>query len=203
MFLIFACLLSFFVENQVSALVVAPKEYYLNSSNPKKIEEFHRLFAEYGVSLKVTSIDLPEIDAEPLIVATHKASQMLDFVLIEDTSLEIEGVSIGINLKWFFGNILQVIDQYIGRKAAWRVILAYKEDHQVYLYEGVVKGMNKQPEEGKNLDFNAYFFPEELLDEANPEQFNARAFAVKALIDKKPVAVLPVITEWNGNWQKP
>ena len=53
-----------------------PKQWKLNTSNLNKYEEFKRFFIEHGCSLEATHIDLKEIDADPVTVAAHKASQL-------------------------------------------------------------------------------------------------------------------------------
>ncbi len=183
---------------------VSQKKWILNSSNQGKIEEFRYLFAEYGISLNTTSIDLKEVDAEPLTVATHKASQMPEHVLIEDTSLEIEGIDVGIHLRSLFNNLIGHMDQYVGKKAVWRVILAFKDGNFVYLYEGVVKGTFIYSKSEKSPSFDSYFLPEgaeQTFSEIKPKRFNARALALKALMENKPIAIRPVILEWQGPWQ--
>ncbi len=72
---------------------------FLNTSNPGKLKEFERLFGQHGASLQTTYVDLEEIDADPITVAVHKASQLEEGVIIEDTSLEIEGADVGMNIR--------------------------------------------------------------------------------------------------------
>ena len=82
----------------------------LNTSNPGKLLEFQRLFAKHNVHLDSTSIDLKEVDSDPITVITHKASQLDEFTLTEDTSLAIEGAEVGVNVRW----LLQHLQTYIG-----------------------------------------------------------------------------------------
>lgn len=196
----FIGILSFSSESLAEG--TSQKEWKLNTSNQEKLKEFRHLFDKYGISLNVTSIDLREVDAEPLTVATHKASQMPDHVLVEDTSLEIEGIDVGIHLRRKFEYLVQHMDQYVGKKATWTVLLAYKEGNLVYLYKGSVTGtfVPAKGEEGSSFKFLAEGV-EKIYTEHKPECFDARALAVKSFIEKKPIAVRPVIVEWNGLWQ--
>jgi XTP/dITP diphosphohydrolase len=183
---------------------IVQKIWTLNTSNEKKRKEFHHLFAKRNIALQTTCIDLREIDADPMTVVIHKASQMPDHVLVEDTSLEIEGINIGINLRTLFGYLMQHIDEYIGKKATWTVLLAYKERDRVFLYKGSVAGVLVPPKKEDRSNFDAYFLPEgssQPYISNTPDDFNARALAVRAFAEQRPVAVFPVISEWTGPWQ--
>lgn len=181
---------------------VLPKEWQLNTSNSRKLEELRRLFAKYDISLNATSIDLKEIDADPLTVITHKASQLPERVLVEDTSLDIEGLDIGVNLRNKFHWLTQHADLCIGKKATWTVVLAYKEGDNIYLYEGKVRGIIINPQDQKSVGFD--FLPEgaeHTYSDARPEHFYPRALAIKAFIEQQPTTIRPVIDEWHGSWQ--
>jgi hypothetical protein len=72
----------------------------------------------------------------------------------------------------------------------------------VYLYQGTVIGtfISIETENGSTFDF----LPEgtdKSYREEKPERFDARALAVKAFIKQKPIAIQPVILEWQGPWQ--
>lgn len=193
---------SLFFNQAMALAIVSQTEWVLNTSNPKKLEELCRLFSQYGIFLNITSINLKEIDADPLTVAIHKASQVHDHVLIEDTSLEVEGIDIGVNLRSKFEYFVQHIEQYAGKKATWTVLLAYKEKELVYLYRGSVTGTFVLIQKENNFSFD--FLPDggqKTYTEDEPERFNARALAVKAFVEQKPIAIRPPILEWQGPWQ--
>ena len=107
-------------------------EWKLNTSNLGKFEEFKQLFAKYGYQLKATHEDVREADSDPLTVIVQKASQMDEHVLVEDTSLEVEGAAVGINVRW----LLDHLPQFAGRKACWTVMLAYREGGKFMLSRG-------------------------------------------------------------------
>jgi hypothetical protein len=72
----------------------------LNTSNENKYVEFKRMFASLGsLELDRTAIDLPEIDATPVEVVAHKATSCGAGILIEDTSLDVEGEDVGVNVR--------------------------------------------------------------------------------------------------------
>ena len=58
--------------------------------------------------------------SDPLSVAIHKASQLGEYVISEDTSLDIEGEQVGINVKW----MMQELPKFVGKRALWNVYLA-------------------------------------------------------------------------------
>lgn len=179
------------------------KLWRLNTSNKKKLEEFKHLFAAYDIEVLATDIDLKEIVADPLTVVVHKASQMGEGILVEDTSLDVEGMEMGVNVRW----LLDHLKFYVGRKAYWRVMLAYHHEEAVYVFKGEVEGEIVLPraiEKAGEFGFDPYFLPKGssfTLAESKPDAINARAKAVQALINHKPEAVLPPIRDWKGAWQ--
>lgn len=172
----------------------------LNTSNLGKFEEFKRLFTQFGHTLEATHFDLKEIDADPIQVIAQKASQLGDNIIVEDTSLEIEGASVGINIRW----VLDHLHEYIGRQAEWTVLLALCQDNQIFIYKGSVLGTIVAPRGATGFGFDPVFLPNgssETLAQAKPDLYNARAKAVEALIKGTIWTKHPVIEEWNGPWQ--
>lgn len=181
---------------------MAPKtqEWKLNTSNEGKLKEFQHLFGKYGCSISATHVDLAEIDASPLQVVVHKASQMDDYVVIEDTSLDIEGADVGVNIRW----LLDHLADYEGRKAYWKVLLAYRISDKVYVFQGTVDGTIVTPRGKDGFGFDPVFLPQgalETLAQSKPDSVNARALAVESLINNQPIAIESPITEWEGPWQ--
>ncbi len=172
----------------------------LNTSNLGKFEEFKRLFGKFGCSLSATHFDLKEIDADPISVITHKASQMDEEIIVDDTSLEIEGAAVGVNIRW----LLFHLPEYIGRKAIWTVLLAYRKNNEVLVYRGSISGTIVEPKGSNGFGFDPTFLPdgaEKTLAESKPDQFSSRAKAVEALMNGNLWTKQPVIFNWNGPWQ--
>lgn len=165
-----------------------------------KLEQFQRLFAIWGSSIEATQKDVREIDASPLLVVAHKASQFEENILVEDTSLEIEGADVGVNVRWLLDNL----EDYVGRKAEWNVLLAYKHAHEVLIFKGSVKGTIVKPRGSLQYGFMPVFLPEgseKTLSESMTENPSARAMAIENLIKGNIWAKHPVITNWQGAWQ--
>lgn len=78
------------------------------------------MFANYGINLDATHREIREIVSDPLSVAIHKASQLGEYVISEDTSLDIEGEQVGINVKW----MMNELPKFVGKRAVWNVYLA-------------------------------------------------------------------------------
>lgn len=172
----------------------------LNTSNQGKFDEFKRLFAAYGRPLEATRIDLNEIEADPITVVAHKASQVDEGVLVEDTSLEIEGATVGVNIRW----LLDHLPELTGRKAVWTVLLACRSGNKIRIYEGKVSGTIVQERGHGGFGFDPVFLPDgsnDTLAQSKPDNFNARAKAVEALIEGNFLTERPPIEKWEGPWQ--
>jgi XTP/dITP diphosphohydrolase len=172
----------------------------LNTSNLGKFKEFERLFKLHGIKLEVTHIDLDEIDAGLIEVIAHKASQLEEGVIVEDTSLEIEGAKVGVNIRW----LLEHLDQFEGKKAEWIVLLAYRKKDKVYVFKGSQLGQIVKAKGQEGFGFDPYFLPDgadTTLAESKPDQFNARAKAVEAFVKIKPCIIHEAIYKWDGKWQ--
>ncbi len=172
----------------------------LNTSNLGKFEEFKRIFAKFGCTLSATHVDLQEIEADHISVIAHKASQMDEGVIVDDTSLEIEDASVGINVR----RLLDHLPEYIGRVAIWTVLLAYRQNNEVLIFKGSISGAIVEASGANGFGFDPYFLPDgadKTLAISKPDQFSARAAAVEALVRGEVWAQHPLIHNWNGPWQ--
>jgi XTP/dITP diphosphohydrolase len=173
----------------------------LNTSNPGKFEEFKRLFAQQGARLETSHVDLAEIDADPIQVIAHKASQLGEHVIVEDTSLDVEGTSVGIHIRW----LLDHLTECAGRKAVWTVLMAFRHGDQVHIFKGTVSGTIVPSRGTTGFGFDPLFLPDgstKTLAESKPDAFNARAKAVDSLLKGEVWMKHPLIKNWEGPWQK-
>lgn len=176
-------------------------EWNLNTSNIGKWQEFKKIFISHGIELIHSQIDLREIKADPLEVVAHKASQLSEGTLVEDTCLDVEGSDIGINVKWLINHLAD----FAGQQAVWIVFLAYRKGNEVVVFRGEVKGHIVEAKGSNGFGFDPYFLPlgsKETLAQSKPDQYNARVLVVEALIQNKPFARLEAIYEWDGAWQQ-
>lgn len=182
-------------------LAISTMQWKLNTSNPHKLEEFRAFFAPYGAELISSHHDLEEIDASPLQVIAHKASQVEEMTLVEDTILEVEGAEIGVNVRW----LLSHLENYIGKNATWITYLAYRQGNEVKIYHGCVHGTIVAPQGEKGFGFDKYFLPQgamSTLAQAKPDHINARKFAVDALLKNQLWQTVSPIYDWQGPWQQ-
>ena len=102
----------------------------LNTSNKGKKVEFERLFKHYGLkNLSFSMDDLKEIDSTPIDVVVHKASTVNEGkggVIVEDTSLDVDGKEVGINVRWLLNSLKNKKPGDLELLAVWRVCLAFK-----------------------------------------------------------------------------
>ncbi len=195
------CAFLFYTNLAVGADQMKRVHWKLNTSNLGKFEEFKSLFSRFGDTLEASHVDLREIDADPITVVAHKASQLGENIIVEDTSLEVEGASVGVNIRW----LLEHLSEYAGRKAEWTVLLAVHQGKQIMIYRGVVSGKIVPSRGAAGFGFDPAFLPNgatETLAESKPDAFNARAKAVEALIKGEVWMTHPVIENWEGPWQR-
>merc|ERR1711865_987057 len=185
-----------------SARKQAKRSLRLNTSNKNKLAEFNRLFGASGISVDSTKIDLKEIDGEMLQVVCHKATCAGEGVLIQDTSLDVEGADVGVNVRWLMDNI----GDHEGKKATWRVLLGVMQNGRVMVYEGITEGQITAPVGDSNFGFDPVFKPagsNKTLAQEKPDSVSARARAIGALVAGEHKCIMePLRTEdWKGAWQ--
>jgi len=172
----------------------------LNTSSEGKLQEYQRLFSQYNVLVEATSVDIDEIDADTVSVVAHKASQVPEGVLVEDTSLDIEGARVGVHIRWF----LDHLNELQGHKARWISLLAKRVQSKIYIYLGEIEGTIVRKRGSEGFGFDPYFLPhgeKETLAESKPDRLNARALAISAFMEGKESYIVDPIYKWEGNWQ--
>lgn len=190
----------------------------INTSSKGKQQELARLFRGYGKSVGFTEMDLPEIDSDCYQVVAHKASQVPRGVVVEDTSLDVEGESVGVHIKHLLARLVDHLkgsDDLIGRRAIWRVLLAQASEQgdEVMIFQGEVHGKLSLPfchttlssdAKGGRGPFDPYFSPEGLnctLSYHKPDSHSARAMAVDAFMHRRVFKAMSRIDHWEGRWQ--
>jgi XTP/dITP diphosphohydrolase len=167
----------------------------VNTSNVNKLKEFRNYLGSHVIS---EVADLDEPDSDPVTVIRYKASQF-DKVIVDDTSLEVEGEKVGVNVKW----MLNQLSNFVGKKAIFRCLLGIRSGNKVYVFKGEIQG-TIVPKRGHSFGFLPYFQPDgsiKTLAEDLPDEFNARFFAVEDLIHNRPYLTCDVLPIWNGEFQ--
>ncbi len=175
----------------------------INTSNQRKKIEFERLFGE---SVVIETQDLKEPDADSETVVIYKASQF-EGVFVDDTSLEIEGEDVGVNVKW----LIDSLDFHIGKNATFISLLGIRLKHKVFLYRGEVQGQIVASR-GIREGFLSYFQPKGsdktlgeclALENCVPDGYNARYYAVQAYKEGRIYQdkMYDPIEVWAGKFQ--
>lgn len=174
------------------------------SSNIKKIEEYKSL----GFDLIFKSIsDLKEVLSTDIDVITYKTLEVPDLHIIEDTSLDVEGLDIGVNIK-FLINQLKTDKNLNNKKLKWKVLLGIKENNKINISEGIVEGyLNNNFLNPNAFAFDDIFYINNQslheLKQQNPKKYNARFLAMSNLINKNFILSLDIdkIPKWKGKYQ--
>jgi inosine/xanthosine triphosphate pyrophosphatase family protein len=177
-------------------------KFTLVTSNKRKIREYREFLPDIRIE---EGKDLPEVDSDDITVAIYKGIDNGPFTISEDTSLEIEGEEIGVNLKWFKSKI----PTFVGKKAYWKVLLAKNDGEYIKVYEGFIKGEIISSDDISSFDH--YFLVDgydktlgELkATDIEPALYSARAMAAKNLREDKFIVRkrIKFIPEWTGKYQ--
>ena len=176
------------------------KKLILKSSNKNKINEFKRIL---GDSLTIESgIDLPEVDSNPLNVIIYKAIEAGENVIVEDTTLIIDGKEI-VDIKWKI-NELSKINKKV--PVVWRVLLGVFQEEKIYIFEGIVNGIIITDPTVEGYGFDTYFLPDgsditlaQLDKDGEKDNFSARKIALINLLKNRPIKVIDkkLIEQWT------
>jgi len=172
----------------------------INTSSAGKLKEFQKFL---GAKIEVVQKDLEEPESDPLTIIRYKASQFQN-VLVDDTSLEIEGAHVGVKIKW----LLEQLPEYEGKKASFICLLGIARRGKIHIYRGEVNGLVVKPRStsgGDSFGFNPYFQPEgttKTYAEDKPDTLNARFIAVQNFLSGKAYLVSDCLPHWKGAFQK-
>ncbi len=188
---------STFMQNAATIATQQNKDNMkINTSNDEKLAEF----VKFGLTgLERTKIDVVEPDADKETIIRYKATFCGESVLVEDTSLDIDGEDVGANVKWLKNNLTP----YIGKKAQFHVYIGILLNGKVFIYHGMTEGMIKE-KGGDGMGFDAFFYPNDSnlsFAQDKPDSVNPRAKAVRDLIEERHEKIAEPIYSWDGPWQ--
>jgi len=176
----------------------------LKSSNEVKINDFKRIL---GDQLKIEKgEDIPEVDSNVLNVIIYKSIAAGKNVIVEDTTLTIDGEEI-VDIKW---KINSLKNNNSLTPASWKTYIAVNDGQFIRIYEGIVNGVIVPDSKDNGYGFDPYFLPDGsdvtlavLAQEGNKDKFSARQkaltnFISNNLFDKVEIKDIP---EWNGKYQ--
>lgn len=180
------------------------KEYTLITSNVEKYQEYQ----SYGLTnLNIGRVNhLKEILSEdPKEVAFYKALDAGVGYIVEDTSLFVDGVDIGTNIKWLLDNL----DSHVGKSCTWLVAIAKNTGVAIEIFYGTVSGTLVKKTHAESFGFDDNFLTplgvtlHELLITGRKNEFSARKDAVSKLINETPDEVFNNLEafSWQGKYQ--
>jgi len=155
----------------------------LNTSNKDKQNEFAQFFSYYKHPVTFTNFEVDEITADPVMVVAHKASVIGTNILVEDTSLEVDGHDFGINIK----HKIAELPKAIGSAAVWNVFMAFCDENTIFIFKGSVNGHIASKSGASGFGFDPFFIPlgsTKSLAEEKLDQKNARFLCVQAIMTK-------------------
>lgn len=180
----------------------------LGSSSKGKLDEYQGFNLPFPQEVLP---DAPEVLGSEEDVIIYKSLHFGDNFLVEDTSLEVEGESVGVNIKWLIKE-LHGNPKFQHKKAFWSVYLGVVQSGILYIVRARVSGvihMEKKVEDA--FGFDSVFVPEgsssslwELKQMGIHEKFSARKLAVDKLLrgDFDKIIKASLIPEWKGSYQK-
>ena len=180
----------------------------LGSSNQSKINEYNN----FGLNLKTLTIkDLKEVDGSELEVIIHKVLELgEENIIVEDTSLQVEGSNVGVNAKWLMDS-LHTNQIYNNRKATWTVYIGLKCNDQIYVFTSSTTGVISQSKaHNRSFGFDAIFIPDgsdktlfELSSLGRKADFSPRKKAIDQLLSKQIIYNIKAseIPPWTGKYQ--
>lgn len=181
----------------------------LQTSNARKLAEVNR----FGLAVRAApGADLKEVDGTPEEVVMYKALAAGPGVLVEDTSLDVEGYNAGVNIRWLLASLTELMrtaDAPVAPAAVWRVMFAVHHDNVMYVAQAEVKGHLVAEPRGTGFSFDAYFVPEghdmtlgEMEAAGTKDLVSARKAAVTRLLAGhcRCLAVTEIPT-WTGAFQ--
>lgn len=184
------------------------KKLKLVTSNENKLKEFKR-FGLTNITIE-KGRDIAEVESDANTVVLYKALDAGKGRIVEDTSLEVEGADVGVNVRWMLDNLTELS----GRKAVWRVILGYNDGVQIHLYESTLEGELvdvEDVEESLGFGFDSIFKPNgtnytlaQLEKLGKKDLFSARNNAVQNLLYNQESLTVNVtdLPKWEGKYQQ-
>lgn len=176
----------------------------LLTSNSQKISEYNR----FGLGIEaIQGMDIPEVDADILTVALYKTMEAPVDCIIEDTSLDVDGEDIGVNIRWLVGKL----KNSSGKNASWNVVIGIHDGEYVKLYSATVDGIIDYSKNNTNaIGFDGMFVPMnsdlslyELDQIGAKDNYSPRKMVVEKLLNDDYTAIYKIknVPKWNGKWQ--
>lgn len=125
------------------------------TTNAKKAKDFQ----EFGFGVQEFDKEIPEILSQNVeLVVLHKAKDTgLNNIVVEDTSLHIEGADfLGTEIKHYF-EIIKKNEDFHYKKASWKISLCLKHEDSYYISSGITNGILMYPASPTGYNFETIF----------------------------------------------
>lgn len=176
----------------------------LLTSNKQKIDEYNR----FGLGIEaIKGDDIPEVDADILTVALYKTLEAPKDCIVEDTSLDVDGEDIGVNIRW----LVDKLKDSSGKKASWNVVIGIHDGEYVKLFSASVEGIIDYSKNNTNaIGFDGMFIPDcsdlslyELELIGAKDSFSPRKMVVEKFLKDDFTAIYKIknVPKWKGKWQ--
>jgi len=175
----------------------------INSGNKHKLTEYLDYLTPLNHQLSTTDVDMKEPDSDHETIICYKASQFNDGTLVDDVSLVIEGLDVGVNVRWFLENNALNDEQFWGRKSSFICYLGVNINDQVHLYQGRIDGTIVKPK-GDGFGLGPYFLPlgaTQTLGERMLPVLNPRYIALSNFLNNNCHAKRAAMKTWHGRFQ--
>lgn len=176
--------------------------FKLVTSNKQKLGEYRKYMPNIE---SVIGDDIPEVLSDDMTVILYKSLHNGAGTLCEDTSLNVDGFDIGVNIRW----LIDKIDQCIGSNASWKVLIGKNDGTYITIYEGMVEGVIG-PKKMDGIAFDPYFYIDgKCLTELkadnsiDPLNYSARSIAANNIKNDTYIKKIRIsdIPEWKGEYQ--
>lgn len=141
-------------------------------------------------------------------VIIHKAKDAGPQHIVEDTSFDVQGLDVGVNVRWLVNELLKD-ERLLGRPAVWTVLLGVNTGEEIQVFKGQVFGHIGKPE-GEGFGFDPIFIPRgsdhsmAYLDmSGKKDHYSARKMAVESMLSGHPMKRIPLkdVGDWQGDYQ--
>lgn len=181
-----------------------PDTLNLNTHNVGKLNEYSRFFAEHGINLESSDHDLREVKhQDKYLVMAYKLMEVSNNILVDDTSLDIDGFDVGTDVRWVEDKLLNT-DDYVGRRCRITVLLGMRKDGLTTIYSGMMNGVVVKPSGKDGFGFDPCILPDgcvKTLAEHKPDNINPRRIAVYNLVNNINPVTYEMLDSWTGEYQ--
>ena len=145
---------------------------YFITGNVNKYNEVQSFLSQYGFTVSMVDIDLPEIQGTDMEIIKHKAEYALNYMdkpfIVEDSSLEFDALGglPGPYIKWFLKNVgnsglVKMLESFENKQGNAVCNIAYFNGESIEYFRGVDKGTIVQEKGTSCFGWDNIFKPDD------------------------------------------